>query len=101
MDIKQMKAESKQMEIENEFFRQQCLAEELRARYQKAVYEKMDYFLKWNAIKDEYNTLLDAQMSRLESEKAFIPSDVELPEAASELQEELDSIKEEAKIVSI
>lgn len=96
-----MKAEAKQMEVENEFFRQQCLSEELRARYQKAVYEKMDFFLKWNAIKDEYNTLLDAQMSRLQEQESVIPEGAVLNEAASELQEELNEIKEEAKIVSL
>jgi hypothetical protein len=95
MDIKQMKAESKQMEIENEFFRQQCVSEELRARYQKAVYEKMDYFLKWNAIKDDYNDLLDQQM------KKMVPEDAVLAEGASELQEELDAIREEAKVINL
>jgi hypothetical protein len=95
MDIKQMKAESKQMEIENEFFRQQSVSEELRARYQKAVYEKMDYFLKWNAIKDDYNDLLDQQM------KKMVPEDAVLAEGASELQEELDAIREEAKVINL
>lgn len=102
MNIKEMKMQAKEMEAENEFFRQQCLQEEIRARYQKAIHDKMFYYIEWNKLKEDYNSLLDEQMSRMqEVQQSVVPSDAVLNEAASELQEELDEIKEEAKIVTL
>lgn len=96
MDIKQLKIEAKQMEAENEYFKQQMLSEELRARYQKAIFDKMDFFIKWHEIAEQYNALLDKHMP-----KPVVSEDAVLKDEASELQEELDEIKAEAKVVSI
>jgi hypothetical protein len=84
--------QAKQKEAESEVFRQTVISEELRARYQKAIFEKMDFYLKWNKIVDEYNELLEKNFPNMNTVEIAPETPVGHDEAAN------DALADDVKI---
>lgn len=68
-DTKTLKAETQQLETENNYWKQSVLAEELRARYQKARYEVMHYLIESSKIEEEYKEVVGNKFEIIEQKE--------------------------------
>lgn len=59
--------------------------EELKARYNKAAFEKMHYHLECHKISTEYYAMLNEEMARIQK-----MSEGPVPEAIAEVQKEVE-----------
>jgi hypothetical protein len=75
-ELQVKKEEVAQLEAENNYWKQNVIAEELRARYQKARYEVMHFMLEAGKIEEDYKTLLASKFVVTE-QKEVTPVTVE------------------------